>query len=177
MDRFDDLEERLARVPLFAALPREQRLVIAQLATHLEAPAGEVLTREGEEGREFIILLDGEVEVTRGGQVIATLGPGSHFGEIALIAHGPRTATVTATTPVTVEAIGLDYEAPDTGCCGMAGAFGFETSHYDVSVAVGSCCRKCVKPKNRHSSSPTALAAARRSHRRPSAKRFTRRRY
>jgi len=80
--------------------------VIAQLATHLEAPAGEVLTREGEEGREFIVLLDGEVEVTRGGQVIATLGPGSHFGEIALIAHGPRTATVTATTPVTVEAIG-----------------------------------------------------------------------
>lgn len=76
-----------------------------------------------------------------------------------------------------VEAIGLDYEAPDTGCCGMAGAFGFETSHYDVSVAVGSCCRKCVKPKNRHSSSPTALAAASRSHRRPSAKRFTRRRY
>ena len=106
MDRFDDLEERLARVPLFAALSREQRLVIAQLATHLEAPAGEVLTREGEEGHEFIILLDGEVEVTRDGQLIATLGPGSHFGEIALISRGLRTATVTATTPVTVEAIG-----------------------------------------------------------------------
>ncbi len=106
MDRFDLLEGRLAQVPLFAELPREQRLVIAQLATHLEAPAGEVLTREGEEGREFIILLDGEVEVSRDGQTIATLGPGSHFGEIALIAHGPRTATVTTTTPVAIEAIG-----------------------------------------------------------------------
>lgn len=106
MDRFDDLEERLARVPLFAALPKEPRRVIAELATRVEAPAGEVLTRQGEEGREFIILLDGEVEVTRDGELIATLGPGSHFGEIALIAHGPRTATVTATTPVTVETIG-----------------------------------------------------------------------
>ena len=106
MDRFQVLEERLAQVPLFANLPPAQRLVIAELATHLEAPAGQELTREGEEGREFIILLDGEVEVRRGGQLIATLGPGSHFGEIALIAHAPRTATVTAKTPVTAEAIG-----------------------------------------------------------------------
>jgi CRP-like cAMP-binding protein len=106
VDRFEALEERLAQVPLFATLPKAQRLVIAQLATHLEAPAGEELTHEGEEGREFIILLDGEVEVRRDGQVIATLGPGSHFGEIALMAHGPRTATITAKTPVAAEAIG-----------------------------------------------------------------------
>ena len=106
VDRFEDLEERLARVPLFATLPKDQRLVIAQLATHHEAPAGEELTREGEEGREFIILLEGEVEVTRGGQVITTLGPGSHFGEIALMAHRPRTATITAKTPVVAESIG-----------------------------------------------------------------------
>jgi CRP-like cAMP-binding protein len=106
VDRFEDLEARLAQVPLFATLPKEQRLVIAQLATHHEAPAGEELTREGEEGREFIILLDGEVEVSRGGQVITTLGPGSHFGEIALLAHAPRTATITAKTPVVAESIG-----------------------------------------------------------------------
>jgi CRP-like cAMP-binding protein len=106
VDRFEDLEERLAQVPLFATLPKDQRLVIAQLATHHEAPAGEELTREGEEGREFIILLDGEVEVSRDGQVITTLGPGSHFGEIALMAHRPRTATITAKTPVVAESIG-----------------------------------------------------------------------
>jgi CRP-like cAMP-binding protein len=106
VDRFEDLEQRLAQVPLFATLPKDQRLVIAQLATHLEAPAGEELTREGDEGREFIILLDGEVEVSRGGQVITTLGPGSYLGEIALMAHRPRTATITAKTPVSAESIG-----------------------------------------------------------------------
>src|SRR5260370_5486636 len=106
MARFGMLEERLAQVPVFATLPKEQRRVIAQLAHHLEVPAGEELTREGEEGREFIILLDGEVDVCRDGNVIATLGPGSHFGEIALLAHTPRTATVTSKTPVVAEVIG-----------------------------------------------------------------------
>ena len=80
--------------------------MIAELASHLEVPAGEELTREGEEGREFIVLLDGEVEVRRGGQAIATLGPGSYFGEIALIEQQPRTATVIAKTPVSAEVIG-----------------------------------------------------------------------
>ena len=98
MDRFADLEERLREVPLFATLTKEQRFVVAELATHLEAPAGEELTHQGEEGREFIILLGGEVEVRREGELIATLGP--------LMAHTPRTATVTAKSPVVAETIG-----------------------------------------------------------------------
>ena len=106
MDRFEALEARLTQVPLFASLPHAQLLVVAQLASHVEVPAGEELTREGEEGREFIVVLDGEVEVRREGQLVATLGPGSYFGEIALLVHSPRTATVTAKTPVAAEAIG-----------------------------------------------------------------------
>ena len=106
MDRLDDLQERLGNVPLFAGLPADKRRLVAESATHVDAPAGTVLTREGEEGHEFIIVLDGEVEVRRDDKLIATLGPGSHFGEIALMAHRPRTATVTATSDVSAEVIG-----------------------------------------------------------------------
>jgi len=106
VDGSDALEDRLRQVPLFASLPPAQLLVIAQLASRVEVPAGQELTREGDEGREFIVVLDGEVEVRRQGQLVATLGPGSHFGEIALLAHSPRTATVTAKTPVVAESIG-----------------------------------------------------------------------
>ena len=105
MERLDEVEGQLARVPLFAGLPREKRLLVAELATHIEAPAGSVLTREGEEGHEFIIMLEGEVEIRRDGRLVATLGPGSHFGEIALMAHRPRTATATAITDISAEAI------------------------------------------------------------------------
>ena len=65
-----------------------------------------MLTREGATGHEFIIVLDGEVEVRKGNNVIATRGPGTYVGEIALLDHRPRTATVVATTPVRIEVIG-----------------------------------------------------------------------
>ncbi|HXF35461.1 MAG TPA: FAD-binding and (Fe-S)-binding domain-containing protein [Candidatus Acidoferrales bacterium] len=54
------------------------------------------------------------------------------------------------------DAIGLDYEAPDTGCCGMAGAFGFEKSHYDVSLAVGE---RVLLPKVRGADAQTLIVA------------------
>ena len=62
--------------------------------------------REGATGHEFIIVLDGEIEVRKGDRVIATRGPGTYVGEIALLDHRPRTATVVAKTPVSIEVIG-----------------------------------------------------------------------
>jgi CRP-like cAMP-binding protein len=106
VDRIEALEAHLAQVPLFAELPQHQRSVIAQLAKRVEVPAGGLLTREGDEGHEFMMVLEGELDVRHGDRLVATLRPGSFLGEIALLDHRPRTATVTATTPAVVEVIG-----------------------------------------------------------------------
>jgi len=106
MDRHDRIDEQLAEVPLFSSLSKKELRLISQLATYLEEPAGTVLVQEGKAGHEFIIVLDGEIEVRKGDQVIATRGSGSYIGEIALIDHRPRTATVVAKTPVKIEVIG-----------------------------------------------------------------------
>jgi CRP/FNR family cyclic AMP-dependent transcriptional regulator len=106
MDRHDRIDEQLAKVPLFQGLSKKDLQLISQLATYLEEPAGTVLTREGQQGYEFIIVLDGEIEVRQGDRVVAERGAGSYVGEIALLDHRPRTATVIAKTPVKIEVIG-----------------------------------------------------------------------
>jgi len=58
--------------------------------------------REGQPGREFFVLIDGSVRVSRKGRKLNDLGPGDWFGEIALLTNTPRTASVTATSPIRV---------------------------------------------------------------------------
>jgi CRP/FNR family cyclic AMP-dependent transcriptional regulator len=119
VDRHDRIEAQLAAVPLFEGLSKKELKLVAQLSTYLEEPAGTVLTREGETGHEFIIVLEGEVEIRKGDHVITTRGPGTYVGEIALLDHRPRTATVVAKTPVVLEVIaqrefaGLMSEVPE----------------------------------------------------------------
>jgi CRP/FNR family transcriptional regulator, cyclic AMP receptor protein len=98
-------EDLLAEVGLFRDLSARQRRRIAGLMTRLDEPAGKVLTREGAPGAEFVIVLEGAVEVRHGDRVVKTLGPGEYIGEIALLRHQPRTATVVATTPVVIEVL------------------------------------------------------------------------
>lgn len=94
--------DHLTNVPLFADLGEDELDVIAQAATQLDYKAGKVLMTEGGVGHEMFVVVDGTVEVTRGGQHIADLGPGSFAGEMALLSQGHRNSTVTATTPVSV---------------------------------------------------------------------------
>jgi CRP/FNR family transcriptional regulator, cyclic AMP receptor protein len=104
-DRHGWIDERLAEVPLFKGLSKKQLRQISSLAMRIDGEPGKVLTKEGEIGYEFIVVLEGEVEVREGDKVIAKRGPGDYFGEIALLDKRPRTATVVATTPVVIEVI------------------------------------------------------------------------
>jgi CRP-like cAMP-binding protein len=90
----------LKRSPLFSGLSRKQLDHIARLSDDLEVPAGTVLCQEGSRGREFFVIVEGKAKVTRANREIATVGSGDFFGEMALLAHANRTATVTATTPL-----------------------------------------------------------------------------
>lgn len=92
--------EELRKVPLFKSLSQRHLSLIAQHADQVERDAGKVLVRQGEMGREFVMLLDGEARVERDGQFLARLSPGDFFGEMSLIDGKPRTATVIAETPV-----------------------------------------------------------------------------
>jgi CRP-like cAMP-binding protein len=90
----------IKRAPLFSNCSRKELEAIAAIADEIDLPKGKVLIREGERGREFFVLLEGEAEVLKGRRAIRKLGPGDFFGEIALIGNTPRTATVVARTPV-----------------------------------------------------------------------------
>ena len=96
----DAKTDLLKNVPLFAGCSKSELQRIASLADELDLGEGATLIREGERGREFIVIADGSVRVTRNGKLLRDLGAGDFIGEIALVADVPRTATVTATSPV-----------------------------------------------------------------------------
>lgn len=97
----DDKADALGRAPLFQNLSRAELVELAKLTEDLEVEEGKVLAREGDIGREFFVIVDGEVAVLKDGAEVRRLQPGDFFGEIALIWESPRrTATVSAATPL-----------------------------------------------------------------------------
>lgn len=88
----------LKHVSLFSGLGNRELASIATLLRERTFPAGSQVVTEGQGGAGFFIVESGTAHVTVGGKDVGTLGPGDHFGEIALIADTPRTATITAET-------------------------------------------------------------------------------
>jgi CRP/FNR family transcriptional regulator, cyclic AMP receptor protein len=107
-----DKLQLIADVPMFSACTKQEIKRIASLANRVEIPEGQPLTKEGERGKEFFIIAEGEAKVTVRGDRVATLGPGEFFGETALLDPGPRTATVSADSPMVVYKVeGEDFRS------------------------------------------------------------------
>lgn len=94
--------EHLAEISLFSALSKRDLQRIAKASNEVTRDAGTVLVDQGDAGREAFVIIEGTTTVRRNGRKVGTLGPGNAIGELSLLDHGPRTATVIAQTPVTV---------------------------------------------------------------------------
>lgn len=105
MARKSTLDETLRQLPIFAHCSNDELRAIDALADPIDVEAGRVLTREGELGHEFIVMVTGAAEVTRNGEHVAYLSAGDHFGELAILSDRPRNATITVTEPSRIEVI------------------------------------------------------------------------
>jgi CRP/FNR family transcriptional regulator, cyclic AMP receptor protein len=98
--RKDRKRDLIKSIPLFSHCTKKELDALTTQFDEVTVPSGKALTKQGEPGREFVVLVDGTAEVTQNGNRVNLLGAGDFLGEIALISGGPRTATVTATSDV-----------------------------------------------------------------------------
>jgi CRP-like cAMP-binding protein len=98
--RTDRKIERIGALRAFRGCSPRQLAQIASLAAEVELERGAVLCAQGGVGREAFIILEGAADVHVGDRVVASVGPGDVVGEMAVLDRGPRSATVTATTPL-----------------------------------------------------------------------------
>jgi CRP/FNR family cyclic AMP-dependent transcriptional regulator len=109
----------LATLPLFGALSQEELDRVAGVCEELEIAEGTTLVREGDFGHAVFAITSGTAQVVHEGAVVNTLGPGDWFGEIAVMSGGRRSASVVATSPLTLVTVfnreiwRLEREAPE----------------------------------------------------------------
>jgi MFS family permease len=109
VDRAAEVPDRelqlIHSLDLFASLSVPTLEDVASRFVPVSVRQGEVVIRKGDTGDRFYVIEDGEVSVSLNGKTVTNLGPGKYFGEIALLHHVPRQATVTAVTPTTLVAL------------------------------------------------------------------------
>jgi len=119
----DQKVDAIGRLPIFAKLSKRDLESLAANSEEIDEPAGKVLAAQGSYATEFFVIVSGAVSVERDGRHLRDLGPGDHFGELSLLAHIPRTATVTCTTPTRLIVLGsrefaaLRLDHPDIENC------------------------------------------------------------
>jgi CRP/FNR family cyclic AMP-dependent transcriptional regulator len=96
---------RLAGIGIFSELSKRELKSVGRLMTELDVKEGATLTKQGEPGREFMIISAGTAKVEIDGQTVAHLASGDFLGELAVISGTPRTATVTATSAMVIEVL------------------------------------------------------------------------
>jgi CRP-like cAMP-binding protein len=96
----DDKMDRLEKVPIFQACTRRQLRAVARIAAVFDAGPGAILTRTGEPGNDFFLIVDGTARVEVSARKQRRLRPGDYFGEMSLLDGEPRSATVVAETPM-----------------------------------------------------------------------------
>lgn len=94
--------EHLRNVSLFQGCTTKDLEKIAKSSDEITMPAGSLLVDQGQTGREAFIVLEGQVTVRRNGKRVGDFGPGTVVGELSLLDHGPRTATVNCATDCTL---------------------------------------------------------------------------
>ncbi len=100
-----DTHEHFRNMPMFADCSDAELDEIDRLADEVHVPTGRTVMRQGDLGQEFAVIVSGTVDIVRDDVVVAQLGPGDYFGEIALLEAIPRTASVVATSDLVLEVI------------------------------------------------------------------------
>lgn len=100
-----DTHSQIRTLPIFAGCTEAELDEIDRLADEVHISAGRTLMRQGDLGQEFAVIISGEADVVKDGQVVASLGPGAYFGDVALLDAVTRTASIVARTDMVLEVI------------------------------------------------------------------------
>jgi CRP/FNR family transcriptional regulator, cyclic AMP receptor protein len=100
-----DAHAHFRNLPIFAGCTEDELAEIDRLADEVHIEQGRTIIRQGDLGQEFAVIVEGDADVVKDGEVVATIGPGAYFGEVALLDAVARTASIVARTDMTLEVI------------------------------------------------------------------------